>query len=614
MDRASEKILLLPLASLGADESREDHYLTRQMPILVRNAYERKFPGKVVAVPLATTVDGRRKWIVNTQAWQDDAAIAFAAERHYAAVCFGTVERTQTPGVYAIFWRALDVETRLCHFDKKWTGDVLTLGRAMIQALANVIEMNENDAAALFQPDTKNAAAYAAYQRGLDTLLCLRSDDMTLERPEEALRPFEEAVRLDPAFNDALTAGMSCALQSMEPSGRDLDIDRIIGALESWIAVYPADPRIHAVLAEILIHKKRLADAANVLARGLSSCNPAPRDLIRRAGDVMVDLGRHAEALEFYERAEAMAHDRLVVERMATICVMLQKEERARTHLARAIEDEPERTDLLARLALLDMRAGDDENMWKNVAAIFRTHAGPSETDFTKVHSILAQRKAPASVKDAIRSWHPPETFSAPSRVLLVRALRMAGALLEARLGAERLKRAPLAPEIRSSLARERLNMSITDFDDRFAETAKVIMSDATECDRELLDRSVEEEPDFWPARFLRGLLSAKTGDLPTAIGEFQTVIDQQPKNDIVWYTRGLYLLKLGRHEEATAHFERAISINAKDGDYHLHLAVSQAHMKLAAEARASLARALALRPNHPENTKIAAEVERALG
>lgn len=609
-----KKVLILPFAHPAAESNQDDHYLTRQLPILVRNAFEKSIPGRVVAVPLATTTGERRVWVVNSQKWTDDAAVVFASERGYDIVAVGDFERTESAHVYSAHFRGVAVSDARVLFDKTFTGDVLTIGRAMIGILAPELDIETRQATALFAPDTKSAEAYEFYMRGLDVLLTLRSDDMRLDAPERAMQPFADAVDVDPKFGDALTAGMSCALQAMEKNGRALSMEAILGVLAEWIERFPADARLYAVATELLLSKKMLVEALAVVQKGLVAVNPAPRDLVRRTADILVDLGRNAEALEHYRRAEEMQHDRLVVERMATLCVMLQREEEARAHMERVLVDDPERTDMLVRLALLEMRAGLDDSLWRRLEAVFSTHNGPTEADLAKINGILVQKRAPDTFRRVLRSFFPPESFTINGRILLVRSLRLAGAALEARLGAERLAKQNLSPEARSNLAREKLNLTLSGFDDRFAEAAKASVAEAGEPDLGFIEQAICEEPDFWPARFLRGLTTARRGDLERALADFSFVLDKQPKNDIVWYTKGLYLMKLGRHVEAVEHFETAIGINSKDGDYHLHLAISQAHLHQADKARASLARAQELRPNHPENGRIGKEVERVLG
>jgi tetratricopeptide (TPR) repeat protein len=607
------QMLILPFSSATAESDPSEHYLTRQLPILVRNAFETRLPGAVIAAPFATKVGDRRVWVVQARSWGDDSALAFGSQRGFDFVVCGHLEPTDDAGVRILSLHALDTESQSTAVRTVVRGDTLGLGRLAIEALAPLLALGAQEAGELFDPGTRSARAYECYMQGLDVLLTLRSSDMALDDAAGALDPFVRALETDPDFADALTAGMSCALQATEPEGKSLSFERIVAALARWVDCYPGDSRIYAVWAELLIHRRLLTEALGVLERSHVRLSPVPRELVRRAGDVLVDLARHGEALEIYRRCEEMQHDKLVRERMATLCVMLQRADEARVHLERCLVDEPDRTDLLTKLALMELRAGDERAMWAHFARVFRTPMGPSEADLVKLNSVLVQRPAADELRDALRSWFPPASFARSSRIVLARALRLAGARTESNLCLKSIAADGLAPELRSSLARERLNFAYPDFDREFGELAKTVTEGRADVDRQLLERAAAAEPDFWPARFVAALADARGGRIEAAVDRFAEVIELQPKNDIVWYTRGLYLLKLERFVEAVEHFQRAVALNAADGDYHIHLALAQAHLRLPEEARASLARAVALRPDHPDNARLTRDIERAL-
>lgn len=606
------KILILPFSLKDAEKEADVQFLTRQLPVLVRNAFERFVPGVVVAAPFATTVDGKRAWVVQSRSWSDDTALSFAAEKGYAYVAMGDLASGSTRGIRSLRFRLLDAIHAVSVVDKDFTGDVLALGRAVAAALAPYAGVDAAEGA-VFEPGTTAAIAYEHYMRGLDVLLTLRSPQMELKEPERALEPFVAAVEADPAFGDALTAGLSCALQVMEPEGKEIPLEAAVNAVWGWIARFPGDPRIHAVGAELLIWKQRLPEALAVLAHGLKNVQPPPRELLRRSGDVLVDLKRNAEALEVYRQCETMQHDRLVLERMATLATMLEKFDEAAVFLETLVETQKDRPDLLARLGMVLVKLERVDDGWKRLAQAFDTTVGPGEAELSKMTAVLAQHRPSEAFKNALRSWHPPTNFSADNRVSLARALRLSGARMEAKLCLDSIERRSLTPEVRSTLARETLNLRRPDFDQAFAVVAKAVMAGEIDDRMKLLDEAVLQEPDFWPARFLLGLGRAKSGDLQKASEDLGVVLAMQPKNDIVWYTRGLYLLRLGRPGEAVEHFERAIGLNAKEGDYHIHLALTHAQMRHGEKARATLARAIELRPNHPENSKWVDEIEKAL-
>jgi tetratricopeptide (TPR) repeat protein len=247
------------------------------------------------------------------------------------------------------------------------------------------------------------------------------------------------------------------------------------------------------------------------------------------------------------------------------------------------------------------------------MAEMFRESGAPRAADLVKLNTLLGREKAAETFVARVRAWYPPEDFGSRRRVLFARTLRLLGARLEAGLCLKSVTRPELDEEHRGLLSRERLNLLQADFDDRFAVLAQRIVNEGAAEGADLLDFAIEEEPSFWPARFLKGLVLSHRGLYEDSIAELELVLQLQPKNDVVWYTRGLQLVRLGRDAEAVRCFESAIELNSKETDYHSNLALTQARLKNAEAARAALERVRALRPDHPENERLESSIDETL-
>ncbi len=606
------RMLLLPLAIEDEAVRRQQNWLSRQLPVLVRNAIEPARPGVVVASPLATEEDGRRVWMIHKGLWDREQARVFGRDRGYERIGFGSlIEGAEIAGERVIRWIVLDTATGAVLLDEFFQGVIHSIAGTIVERFARVVGIPKEEASSLFQPGTASAEAYEHYLHGLDVLLTQRSEGIELVDPAGALEPFSEALALDARFESALTGGLSCALLAAKDSPRALPLAPVLATLEGWRDRRPEDVRVYAVAGELLAGHGRNEEALQWLRDGLGVAQPVHRDLLRRSADILVELGRQEEALEAYSRCEAMRHENPVLERMAHLAIVLNRYGEAASHLRRLLEHQPQRKDLQVRLALVLERMEDLDGMWDLLAGLFDDVAPPDTSQLSKLNAILARHEPPARFVERLAEWYPPADLPPETRLLFVRSLRLAGATATARLCLDGMRTERLSSEQKSAAARERLNLLHEDFDAAFGELARAIVNDGTAPDdTRLLDEATREAPDFWPAHFLRGLVLAKRGEFEESLSALDRVLASQPENDVVWYTRGLQLENLGRNEDARSSFESAISFNGEEADYHTHLALVQARLKDMSGARASLERVLALRPEHPDNERIRQAIE----
>lgn len=604
------RILILPLALCDEEVVDERDYMSRQVPVAVRNAVETCLAGRVVAAPLATEMNGRRVWVVHRRMWGVDRAARFAAERQYTHVVCGELDQSESGWALQATLASTDGEV-VAQLRKE--GDVFQLVQSLLGTLAPVLRLDPSAAMSLFVAPTDEADVYEDYMHGLDLLLALRSPGMSLEEPGSYLLPFERALDADPAFDEALTAGLSLALQSLEKAGRDLPPETTLDVLERWNARFPRDARIHAVRAEILIGAGRPRDALAVLDTGIGSTDEPHLDLIRRAGDVLTDMGRHADALDYYDRCLAERVEPKLLERTAMQNLMLGRRDAAAERLARLLRLESGRVDVAARLFALHWQREDPDAAWAAFLDVFADGAIPRLADLTSVNKALeTSGRAPAPVRARLTEWYPPEQFGGLERIAFARTLRLAGAEREAAMCLRSIDEAGLSPAEWSNAARERLCLAHPGFEERFSATARDVINapEGAEIDADVIELAGREEPYFWPARFLGGVLQGRTGRHEEAVAEFDRVLEIVPDNDVVWYSRGVQLTRLGRDDDAVASYGRAIELNPNQVDYHVNLLLAHVRLGNRARARECFDAVARLRPDHPDNVKLEESID----
>lgn len=80
-------------------------------------------------------------------------------------------------------------------------------------------------------------------------------------------------------------------------------------------------------------------------------------------------------------------------------------------------------------------------------------------------------------------------------------------------------------------------------------------------------------QPDSVPARFLRGNIRYRYGQVEQAIADYRFVIEQVPQHAEAHFLLGLLLNESGRMEEAREHFERAVELDSDSVEFKLELA-----------------------------------------
>ena len=115
--------------------------------------------------------------------------------------------------------------------------------------------------------------------------------------------------------------------------------------------------------------------------------------------------------------------------------------------------------------------------------------------------------------------------------------------------------------------------------------------------DLTLYASTLASEPDAWHIRNNLGYVLWRRGDRAGAEREWRAALAIKPENDIVLSNLGLVYHKEKRFPEAVEYFKRALSIDSKFTDAHLHLAETYLEMGSTESAERHLRAAVVLSP-----------------
>jgi Tfp pilus assembly protein PilF len=105
----------------------------------------------------------------------------------------------------------------------------------------------------------------------------------------------------------------------------------------------------------------------------------------------------------------------------------------------------------------------------------------------------------------------------------------------------------------------------------------------ASEC----FSRALELHPDYPDARYNRGLVLHRSGQLARAIVEYRIASELEPGNRDAWLNQGLAWLDLGRPDLAAAPLRQVLVLNPEDAQALANLILAEARAGRPAEARA---------------------------
>ncbi len=118
---------------------------------------------------------------------------------------------------------------------------------------------------------------------------------------------------------------------------------------------------------------------------------------------------------------------------------------------------------------------------------------------------------------------------------------------------------------------------------------------------RAICDELLGQRPGLVPARYLRGLAAAQSGDEAQALIDLAATHEAQPDNAHAAFWLGRLLRRAGRYEDAIAPLERAARQAEYEVDARYELARSLSRSRRRQDAEAHYRRILEIRPGHAD-------------
>lgn len=420
---------------------------------------------------------------------------------------------------------------------------------------------------------TRNGKAFFRFLHGLDGAAVLAGDlPGALADPERSLRPFAEALSLDPGFGLALRAahfGVRIALAAgatEEPCLRVLD-----HCLRSA-------PRDGAGCVDVAEHLVSLGDTSRATAwlEHAVTLRPAPARGLQGLGVLRANRGRVDEAQELWRRgAEEDGHP-----------------------------------DFFAHLAWLAFQEGRPEEAWTLLRrGLCRLHErlrrAPEWGEDTRAAGVLLpeivdrlhEHSPPAEVAEALRALCG--TLSDPAdRVRLGAALEAIGALEAARVEFQQALDGDLEPEAKDRAVRALLRFEVPDFEERFAAAADRAASRRNPLPAlEEFEDFLDLQPAFWPALFFAGVAHRRLGNLDVALDIMAEVLALRPGQPDALAVMGQLFAERGNAKRGLECAEEACESRHDDPDLHALRARCLHALGRREEAEAAIAEALLLDP-----------------
>ena len=185
-------------------------------------------------------------------------------------------------------------------FDRQ-LDDVFAIQADIAERVANALRVTllQSDAARLRSPDTRNAAAYDAYLRGLQQMATFG-----VETVLEAARSFQRATELDPQFAKAHAGIANAYLFGYETSAIPLDALLRVAEPAADVAMRldPGLSEAHAALGGLLAVKRDPVGARQAFRRALE-LNPGNTHASHLYGTFLWHHWQLEEMIEVYDRA-----------------------------------------------------------------------------------------------------------------------------------------------------------------------------------------------------------------------------------------------------------------------------------------------------------------------
>ena len=232
--------------------------------------------------------------------------------------------------------------------------------------------LSEGERAVLASQGTRDTAAFAVFSRG--DRLYRENESQSLPIYEQALRQFERAYRIDPRYATALGAA-ALTLAHLGGAAHPELYDSAFVLARHALTILPAQAQALDAAATVALAQDRPDDAQSWADRAIRA-NPSDVEALQIRAQLLPLVGDSAGAWRDVERLVAIAprwaNAHVVA---ATTAQTLRRFTESAEFLQRAHVLEPERIDIVLRLARLGRASGNFQGMARAVRE-FRQRGG----------------------------------------------------------------------------------------------------------------------------------------------------------------------------------------------------------------------------------------------
>jgi len=353
---------------------------------------------------------------------------------------------------------------------------------------------------------TSNGAAFRHFLQGLDNAMLL-SGDLEIAMPEDRegmIRPFAEALALDPGFGLALRVANATAAVALD--GATLDQEAVRRFLDHCYRSQPVDGEACVAIAEQLTE---MGDDQRALAwlEHATHLDPPPARGLESLGILMVRRGDLAAAKQLWQRGLELDGHPDFFSHLAQLSFAEQREDEAWDYERQG----------LRRLRERKQRSREWDDGFREGVLL------------ECLQAVLTARPAP---QDLVASLQPLcGLLFGEERAYLGLCLLACGDQKTARtelLGSMRLPLLDL--EVRDRVVRALLQISAVDFESRFAAAVERVQRGRklTDCLRQFGDW-VRLQPEFWPALYYASIAQRKLGQSDAALDTLALALDASP-------------------------------------------------------------------------------------
>jgi Flp pilus assembly protein TadD len=435
---------------------------------------------------------------------------------------------------------------------------------------------------------TRSGAAFRLFLQGLDNSMLLSGDlEIALPADREALmRPFADALELDPTFGLALRIANSTAVQALDVDR--IDVECVRRFLDRCYATQPADGEACVEVAENLTE---LGDDQRAMQwlKHATKLDPPPARGLESLGLLMARAGEPGQARGLWEQGLDIDGHPDFFSHLAQLSFAEDRIDDAWDLTVRGLRRLRERT----------VRASEWDAVGSGAGVLLEC-----------LHAQLSHREAPAAVAAALADLRT--LLSGDDRAFLGLCMLAIGSRREARGELVAGLRLAAGGEVRDLAVRALLQIDVDDFEGRFARAS----------DRALRGRNprpaIEEfrswlklQPEFWPALFFTALAKRRLGAGDEALDLLASALEVAPGQPDVLFALAEGFDRRRNPKRALELVEEAMVVRPREVRLHGARARYLHHLGRIEEAKNAISSARSSGLDSPELRRLARRLRR---